>query len=108
MIHQYHECKGKRTKDPVYKFGIQIPRNMKEANELDLKNGNTKWQEAMNEEINSLLGFDTFVDKGKIPFLEGYKNIIVQFVFDVKHDLRQQLIEPCGVDHALHQKHNVQ
>ena len=39
MIHQYYVCKGKRTK----RFVIQIPRNMKEANELDLKNGNTKW-----------------------------------------------------------------
>jgi hypothetical protein len=90
MIHQYHVCKGKRTQGPVYKFGIQIPRNVKEAYELDAKNGNTKWQDAMGEEIDSLLEFCTFVDKGKVPFLEGYKNIIVHFVFDVKHDLRHK------------------
>ena len=90
MLHQYHVCQGKRTKGPVYQFGIQIPRNVKEAMELDLKNGDTKWQDAMQEEIDSLLGFDTFVDKGKIPFLEGYKNIIVHFVFAVKHDLRHK------------------
>ena len=90
MLHQYHVCQGKRTKGPVYQFGIQIPRNVKEAIELDLKSGDTKWQDAMQEEIDSLLGFDTFVDKGKLPFLEGYKNIIVHFVFAVKHDLRHK------------------
>ena len=90
MIHQHHVCQGKRTKGPVYKFGIQIPRSVKEAYELDAKNGNTKWQDAMKDEIDSLNAFSTFVDKGKIPFLEGYKNIIVHFVFDVKHDLRHK------------------
>ena len=90
MMHQYHVSQGKQSKAPVYKFGIQIPRNMKQALALDLQNGNTKWQDAMKEEIDSLLGFDTFVDKGTIPFLEGYKNIIVHFVFDVKHDLRHK------------------
>jgi hypothetical protein len=90
MLHQYHVCKGKRTNGPVYKFGIQVPRNVKEAHVLDSKNGNTKWNDAMQEEIDSLLGFDTFVDKGKIPFLAGSKNIIVHFVFDIKHDFRHK------------------
>ena len=29
---------------PKYQFGIQVPRNVKEAYALDAKNGNTKWQ----------------------------------------------------------------
>ena len=81
MVHQYHVSKGKR---------IQVSRNVKEAYELDAKNGNTKWQDAMKEEIDALLMFITFIDHGKIPYLEGYKNIIVHFVFDVKHDLRHK------------------
>jgi hypothetical protein len=83
MIHQYHVSKGKRTHGPIFKFGSQVPRNVKEAYELDAKNGNTKWQDAMKEEIDALLMFITFIDHGKIPYLEGYKNIIVHFVFDV-------------------------
>ena len=51
MLHQYHVCQGKRTKGPVYQFGIQIPRNVKEAMELDLNSGDTKWQDAMQDEI---------------------------------------------------------
>jgi hypothetical protein len=57
---------------------------------LDKKNGNTKWQDAMQEEINSLLDYSTFEDKGKIKYLTGYMNIHVNFVFAVKHDLRHK------------------
>ena len=78
------------SKGPIYQFGIQVPRNVKDAYELDKKNGNTKWADAMQEEINSLLKFNTFKDMGKLPFLAGYKNIRVHFVFAVKHDLRHK------------------
>ena len=57
---------NKQTKGPVYQFGIQVPRNVRDAYELDKKNGNTKWQDAMQEEINSLLDYSTFEDKGKL------------------------------------------
>jgi Reverse transcriptase (RNA-dependent DNA polymerase) len=57
---------------------------------LDKENGNTKWQDAMQEDINSLLDDSTFEDKGKIKYLTGYKNIRVHFVFAVKHDLHHK------------------
>ena len=75
---------------PIYKFGIQIPRNVKEAFALDAKNGNTKWQDAMQDEITSHYDYDTYKDHGTIKFLDGYKRICVHFVFDVKHDLRHK------------------
>jgi hypothetical protein len=90
MIHQYHVSKGKGTHGTILKFGIQVPCNVKEAYKLDAKNGNTKWQDAMKEEIDARSMFITFIDHGKIPYLEGYKNTIVHFVFDVKHDLRHK------------------
>jgi len=90
MAHQYHISKGNKSKGPIYQFGIQVPRNVKEAYELDKNNGNTKWADAIKEEIDSLLLFSTFIDKGKITHLESYKNIIVHFVFVVKHDLRHK------------------
>ena len=43
-----------RPSTPTYQFGIQVPRNVKEAYALDARNGNTKWQEAMDAEIQSL------------------------------------------------------
>jgi hypothetical protein len=75
---------------PRYQFGTQVPRNVKEALELDKRNGNNKWRDAMQEEIDSLNAYNTFKDKGKIKHLEGYKKIIVHFVFAVKHDLRHK------------------
>jgi Reverse transcriptase (RNA-dependent DNA polymerase) len=90
LLNRLHILKGKHKKGPIFQFGIQVPRNVKEAYELDNKNGNTNWKDAMTEEINSLLGFNTFEDKGEINFLDGYKNIIVHFVFAVKHDLRHK------------------
>jgi hypothetical protein len=57
---------------------------------LDKKNGNTKWQDAMQEEIKSLLDYSTFEDKRKIKYLTGCKNIRVHFVFAVKHDLHHK------------------
>jgi hypothetical protein len=63
----------------------------RDSYKLDKKNSNTKWQDAMQAEINSLLDHSTFEDKGKIKYLTGYKNIRVHFVFVVKHDLCHKL-----------------
>jgi hypothetical protein len=53
-IKQILVSKGKQNKGPIFQFGIQVPRNVKEAYELDKKNGNTYWEDAMKEEIASL------------------------------------------------------
>jgi Reverse transcriptase (RNA-dependent DNA polymerase) len=85
-----NQSKSKRSSGPKFQFGIQVPRNVKEAIALDQKNGNNKWQDAMKEEIDSLMKFDTFIDKGNLSYLSDYKRIIVHFVFAVKHDLRHK------------------
>ena len=90
MLKQAKLSQSRQRKGPIYMFGVQVPRNEKEAYELDKKNGNSKWQDAMTEEIKSLNQYDTFQDKGKIPFLNGYKRISVHFVYAVKHDLRHK------------------
>jgi hypothetical protein len=79
-----------------YQFGIQVPRNVKQAYELDNQNGNTKWADAMKEQIDSLQKFNKFKDMGKIPFLADHKKIIVHFVFAVKHDLRHKARHVAG------------
>jgi hypothetical protein len=84
----YAVLASKQAYGPVFQFGVQVPRNVKEAHDLDRQIGNTNWQDAMQEEIDSLLAYSTFEDQGHIKFLPGYKNIHVHFVFAVKHDLR--------------------
>ena len=47
-------------KGPRFRFGIQVPRNIKEAMELDKINGNTAWQDALEKEIGQLFDYNTF------------------------------------------------
>jgi hypothetical protein len=65
------------------------------AFELDAKNGNTLWKDAMTKEIENIQSYQTFKDMGKVTHLSGYKMIIVHFVFVVKHCLSaDENIEP--------------
>jgi hypothetical protein len=74
---------------PIYMFGHQVPRNHDQAVEIDLQNGNTRWQDAEKEELSAVLGYGTFNDHGKgAPGPNGHKKITVHFVFACKHDGR--------------------
>jgi hypothetical protein len=73
--------KGMRTKGPIFQFGIQVPRNVKEAYELDKRNGNTNWEDAMKAEVNSLFAFSTFNDHGKSPSLKDTRTLLFILFF---------------------------
>jgi len=76
---------------PVYKFGVQVPRNHQHAMELDEENGNTLWKEAEDREIGQIDEYEAFVDigRGKYPG-KGYKRIVVHLVYDVKPSLKRK------------------
>jgi hypothetical protein len=74
-------------KGKVYNFGILVPRNVKQVFEHDKANENKLWQDAMTKEIENIQVYKTFRDMGKVAFVDGYKQIIVHFVFAVKHKL---------------------
>jgi hypothetical protein len=61
-------------------------RNLVKIYELNAKNENTKWKDAMKEEVDALLMVFTSIDHGKIPYLVGFKNYS-SFSFDVKQDI---------------------
>ena len=45
------------------KFGVEIPKKVKEAAELDAKNGDTKWMDAISKEMTNLrVSFDILKD----------------------------------------------
>jgi len=80
-----------RTGGPKFKFGIQVPMGVKQAFELDRKNGNDLWKEAIQKELAQLEEFQVFRALGegeKLP--EGYKQVPYHIVFDVKFDLRRK------------------
>jgi hypothetical protein len=86
----------KQAKGPFIQFGVQVPRNVKEAYDLDKQNGTTILQDAMQEEIYTLLAYSIFNDEGHFKFLPGYKNIHVHFDFAVKLDLRHKARHVAG------------
>jgi hypothetical protein len=74
-----------------YKFEIQVPEGIKNALNLDKKNGNNLWEEAIETELKQLTDYETFIvlDSGEdIP--KGYQKIPYHIVFDVKYDLRHK------------------
>ena len=81
-----------------FKFGFQVPRTYDEAVELDNKNGNTKWQDAIKLEMDMIDAYQTFFDHGKALYKgkdlinapEVHTKIRVHLVFDVKYDGRHK------------------
>ena len=77
--------RAQRYNSITYKFVVRLPRNVKEAKDLDKQNGNTYWQDAMKLEIDQLFQYSAFRDLGKMARVpKGYQQILLQMVFDVK------------------------
>ena len=70
------------------KFGIEIPRNVEEAQALDERNGNSYWQDVIKKEYNNVkIAFRLLEDGGKPP--PAYTEITCHLIFEVKFDLRR-------------------
>ncbi|MGH3054698.1 MAG: reverse transcriptase domain-containing protein, partial [Gaiellaceae bacterium] len=73
------------------KFGVEVPRTLEEALEMDKKDGNDLWQEAVKKEMTQIHEYGTFKSEGKgVAAPTGHKQIKVHLVFDVKYDLRRK------------------
>ena len=51
---------------PRYKYGFKVPKNFKDLENLDKKNGNMKWMDSNKLEHKQLDDYDVFIDKGKL------------------------------------------
>lgn len=71
------------------KFGIDIPGTVKQALDLDEKNGNTLWQDAIEKEMkNSRIAFKLLERGAKAPV--GHKEITCHLIFDLKLDMTRK------------------
>jgi Reverse transcriptase (RNA-dependent DNA polymerase) len=62
--------------------------------QIDQRNGNNLWGDAITLELAQIGDYDTFIDKGhriKANAPSVYKKIRVHLVFDVKHDGRHKV-----------------
>ncbi len=65
------------------KFGIEVPKTVKEALALDCKNGNTLWADAIAKEMKEVrTAFIILPDGHSAPI--GYQKIPCHMIFDVK------------------------
>ncbi len=74
----------------TYKFGIEIPKTVKEALAQDRKNGNTLWADTITKEMREVrIAFNILPDVGSAPI--GYQKIPCHMIFDLKmEDFRQK------------------
>ena len=67
----------------THKYGIRIPKSIKEAKEIDNANGDTRWMDSVRLEMkNNRVAFQTYEDDPRK--LVGYTEITGHIVFDVK------------------------
>lgn len=86
----------------VFKFGIQVPRTIKEAFELDAINGDTYWQDAIKLEMDALENFDAFEfhPNGYHPGPD-YQSTRLRMIFDVKADTLRRKARLVAGGHLL-------
>ncbi len=75
----------KRTR----KFGIEVPKTVKETLALDRKNGNTLWPDAITKGMREVrIAFNILPDGHSAPI--GYQKILCHMIVDVKMEDFQQ------------------
>ena len=71
------------------KFGVVIPTTVKEALELDRRNGNSYWSDAIKKEYNDVkVAFQLLDEDEQIP--PTFQEITCHLIFEVKFDLRRK------------------
>jgi hypothetical protein len=69
--------------ETTHKFGIELPKTVKEALELDKKNGNTFWADAIAKEMKDVcVTFRILLDGQSAPI--GCQKIPCHMMFDIK------------------------
>ena len=84
----------------THKYGIRIPKSVKEAIEIDKENGNTLWMDTIRLEMKNVrVAFEEF--DGYTASLVGYVQITGHIVFDVKlgENFRRTKARYCADGH---------
>ena len=77
----------------MYKHGWEVPRDYAQVLQLDVQNGNTKWKDAIDLEIEQIMEYQVFQDHRKVEYEKGkvinapkeHQKIRLLFDFDVKY-----------------------
>jgi hypothetical protein len=78
-----------RVKRRTHKFGIEVPTSIEDAREIDKRNGNTYWQDAIAKEMyNVSVAFKILEENESLP--PGFTKSSGHLVFDVKMDFTRK------------------
>ncbi len=73
----------------THKFGIELPKTVDEALEIDRRTGTTYWYDAIQKEMrNNAIAFELLQPGDSIPI--GYTKISLHMVFDIKIDFTRK------------------
>ena len=78
-----------RVKKKTHKYGIEIPRNLEHAMELDRLSPHPYWQEALNKEMYNVGVAFEIKDEG-VPAPKGWSKVTGHIVWDVKMDFTRK------------------
>ena len=78
-----------RIKRTTHKYGVEIPRTVKEAYALDEKNGNTLWRDALNREMENLKVIFDILDNSEY-MTPGWSRASGHIIFDVRMTLERK------------------
>ena len=83
--------KKKYDPKPQFKYGVKVPRTIKQAIDLDAANGNNLWQESIKLEIQALTDLECFDFKDPDHKCgPQYQRTTLMMIFGVKQDLRHK------------------
>jgi len=74
----------------THKLGIEVPKTVREALDIDRRNGNTLWADAIAKEMKDVrVAFKLLLDGQSAPI--GYQKITCHMIFDIKmEDFRRK------------------
>jgi hypothetical protein len=72
----------------THKYGVELPKSVKEALAINDKTGTQFWRLAIEKEMNDVMAAFEFNDEDRISI--GYKHITCHMVFDIKSNLMRK------------------
>ena len=73
----------------MHKYRVEIPRDVEHAYEIDARNGNTLWRDALKKEMYNVRVAFEILDEG-VHAPHGWKQVTGYLVWDVKMDFTRK------------------
>ena len=84
-----HKVKSKYW-STSHKYGLELPKSVSEALQIDKRTGTDFWRKAIEKEIRNVFPAFDFIDGDEANIPPGYTFVDTYFVFDIKMDLTRK------------------